>query len=63
LSKLHEKNLNKDNFEDEIPNETTVKAMEEEELFSADSAEQMITDCLDGDESWKYSHKNIDKTE
>jgi len=27
--------------------------MEEEELFSADSAEQMITDCLDGDESWK----------
>ena len=53
MSKLHEKNLNKDNFEDEIPNETTVKAMEEEELFSADSAEQMITDCLDGDESWK----------
>lgn len=53
MSKLHEKNLIEDNFEDEIPNETTIKAMEEEELFSYDSVEQMITDCLGGDESWK----------
>ena len=53
MSKLPKKILKKESFEDEIPNETTIKAMEEEELFSADSAEQMITDCLDGDESWK----------
>jgi hypothetical protein len=46
MSKLSEKNLNKDNFEEEIPNETTIKAMEEEELFSADSVEEMIEDAL-----------------
>ena len=63
MSLLLEKTLNESTFENEIPNETTIKAMEEEQLFSADSAEQMITDCLDGDESWKYSHKNFDKTE
>jgi len=63
MSILLEKTPNESAFDDEIPNETTIRAMEEEELFSADSAEQMITDCLDGDESWKYSHKNIVKTE
>jgi hypothetical protein len=46
-------------YENEIPNETTIKAMEEENLFSAESAEEMITDCLDGDESWKNSSKSI----
>jgi len=47
---------------DEIPNETTVEALEEDEenLFSADSAEEMITNCLDGDESWKTDHKEPD---
>jgi len=56
-SKLFERVLKKfskeNNFKGETPNETTIKAMEEKELFSADSVEQMITDCLDGDESWK----------
>jgi hypothetical protein len=61
MSILLEKTLNKYTFEDEIPNETTIKAMEEEELFSYDSAEEMITDCLDGDESWKNPYKNIYK--
>jgi len=63
MSTLVEETSDESAFEDEIPNEDTIKAMEEEELFSYDSAEQMITDCLDGDESWKYSLKNIDKTE
>jgi len=56
MSKLPIKILKKDFYEDEIPNETTIKAMRETELFSADSAEEMITDCLDGDESWKNRH-------
>jgi len=34
---------------------------EEDELFSADSAEQMITDCLEGDESWKARIKILIK--
>jgi hypothetical protein len=35
-----------DTFEYEIPNEETIKAMEEEELFSANSVEEMIEDSL-----------------
>jgi len=40
----------------EIPNEVTIKAMEEKELFTASSAEEMITDAL-GDSNWKNSCK------
>ena len=46
MSKLPKKILKKDYGEDEIPNETTIKAMEETELFSADSVEEMIEDAL-----------------
>ena len=55
MLKLLEKIFNEHTFKDEIPNETTIKALEEkeEELLTYNSAEEMITDCLDGDESWK----------
>jgi hypothetical protein len=32
-------------------------------FFSYDSAEEMITDSLGGDESWKNQYKNIGNTE
>ena len=44
--KLPIKILKKDFYEDEIPNETTIKAKEEKELFSFDSVEEMIEDAL-----------------
>jgi len=47
-------------FKNEIPNETTIIALGEENFYSADSAEEMITDCLDGDESWKNETDIID---
>jgi len=58
-SKLFDKIYRESHFsENEIPNETTIKALEEddESFFSAESAEEMITNCLDGDESWKNRH-------
>jgi len=55
MSKLPEKISNEDTFEDEISNETTIKAMEDDELFTYNSAEEMIADAL-GDPNWKKSH-------
>jgi len=46
MPRLPEKSLKKDTYEDEIPNETTIKALEETELFSYDSVEEMIEDAL-----------------
>jgi hypothetical protein len=46
MPKLPEKSLKKDTFGEEIPNETTIKAMEETELFSYNSVEEMIEDAL-----------------
>jgi len=46
MSKLVEEFLKENDFGDEIPNETTIKAMEEKELFSYDSVEEMIEDAL-----------------
>jgi len=43
--------------EDEIPNETTIKAMEDNELFTYNSAEEMIADAL-GDPNWKNINQN-----
>jgi hypothetical protein len=57
MPRIPEKSLKKDTFEEKIPNETTIKALGETEFFSADSAEEMITDCLDGDESWKNTRQ------
>jgi hypothetical protein len=62
MSIFLEKTLDEIAFEDEIPNEETIKAMEDDELFSYNSAEEMVADAL-GDPNWKNSYKNIDKTE
>ena len=55
LEETCKRSLDEEDFGEEIPNEETIEAMEEplEECFTAEDAEQMITECLDGDTSWK----------
>jgi tetratricopeptide (TPR) repeat protein len=49
--------LKREMEENEIPNETTIKAMEDNELFTYNSAEEMIADAL-GDPNWKNVNQN-----
>jgi len=38
----------------EVPNKTTIKAMKDKKLFSAETADEMIADCLE-DPNWRKS--------
>lgn len=48
----------KANF-NEIPNNETIKALEDKNLFSAETTNEMIADCL-GEPNWRNSYKITD---
>ena len=60
MKKVLKKNTTKESHEKiDVPNNETIKAMEDTELFEAENGYQMIADCL-GDQNWEQNlyHSN-----